>query len=495
MTANSRKRFALPSKSPDAGSQPSSNGEKAPYFVESAGAGRVEIVRAARAAGRENLPDYSAQEPSDVETAIVSEHERVHRDRLERARGELRELADAFGCLEHALPHPQDLHVAVEGAAAEVERDLSDGQPLARLRQEQSLRHRDLRHFMRERGLSREAHYPASRVLHLAFVAVLVVAESIGNSGFFALGSDLGLLGGFVLAVSVSLINVVTGCLAGFFCFRWRNSQNRRLRNVATAGVVAYVVFALLFNLAVARFRDAAIYAGGSGLVGIDQVLSLTHPLSLAGAALLVVGLIASVLSAWKGFRLDDAVPHFGDRHRRYKSAEADFSQARDKHHRQVLGHAESVPDRCRVLVRRAAEILEQLGQLVVRAEQCVEGYEAERERTERWACQWLKRFRTENEAVRTTKVPAYFASYPSFPSQLDAAPVLELQQRLGRAATDVEALRTEARTIEHRQPERVREADTRIQGFMARVQQLADAGHSARGTSTLGEPGGEVHR
>src|SRR5262245_12417917 len=86
----------------------------APYYVRRDDGSQVEIIAAARAAGWEDLPGTSAREPDDVEQAIEREHRRRHREALEQARGELRNLADEFDRLEQDLPGPRDLQVAVE---------------------------------------------------------------------------------------------------------------------------------------------------------------------------------------------------------------------------------------------------------------------------------------------------------------------------------------------------------------------------------------------
>src|SRR5712691_3954399 len=72
----------------------------APYYAHLSDGARVEIIRAARAAGSETLPDTAARELDDVQGAVLQEHQRQHRDALEHARGELRDLTDAFDRLE-----------------------------------------------------------------------------------------------------------------------------------------------------------------------------------------------------------------------------------------------------------------------------------------------------------------------------------------------------------------------------------------------------------
>ncbi|MEP7027098.1 MAG: hypothetical protein ABI960_00755, partial [Candidatus Eisenbacteria bacterium] len=197
--------------------------DDSPYFVLTQGGQPVELVAHARADGRVNLPDSGAQEPNEVETAICREYERQHLALVEQTRNELRSLTATFEELEDQLPSRRDLVACVAESLAGVEHDLATDHAVVSLRQEQQLRRRDLRAFVRERRLAREASYPTSRLLHFGIIALVVVVESVANAEFFASVSTLGLVGGFLQAVGVSLVNVVSGVLAGYFCVRGLN--------------------------------------------------------------------------------------------------------------------------------------------------------------------------------------------------------------------------------------------------------------------------------
>jgi len=465
-----------------------SNGA-APYYALTDNNARVELVAHARAAGRENLPEPDASEPNDVEVAVHREHERRHRDLVERTRIELQGLTAELAKREEKLPTPRNLQLEVEEASAAVERDLAADTAIVPLRREQQLSRRNLRAFVREHQLGRDADYPRSRLLHLGVVAVIVVVESVANLSFFSEVSQLGLLGGFLLAVGASLVNVSTGLLAGYFALRWRNSPHARLRRIALVAVAGYVVVTLAFNWGLASWRDSAAISGANPDAHLGGLFRDPLSLSFHSAALFLVGLIASGLALWKGYRLDDPVPHYGDRHRRFTAADQGLEQASERLRRTVLAHAESVPDRCRRLVREAGQHLEELGRTVTRAEKAVEAYEAERERIERWCCQWLRRYRSENSSIRTSPAPAYFSIYPSFPSQVDAGPVESLKRRLRHAARAVEAVKAEANRICSAQSARVAEARRRFEAALGHLLHEADHGRGDGSTRGEGSP------
>lgn len=448
----------------------------APYYVQTDAGARVELVAHARAAGQENMPETSAREFNDVEAAVRREHERRHRDLLEQARNELCALAAEFGRLEEQVPVPRDLEVAVGRSHAAIEHDLASDHALEPLRREEQRCRRQLRAFVLDRQLTRDARYPTSRLWHIGVVAVVLILEAIANMVFFAATSEFGLAGGFLIAVVVSLVNVAGGLIAGFFAFRWRNHPKDRLRRLAALGVGTYIVFVVLSNLLVAHFRDAGAIASGPSL-RVDQLLS--HPLSLSfsSAVLFFVGLLASAVACRKGYTLDDPAPGYGDVHRSFAEANEALGQHHKDLRRRALGHAEAVPEECRAIVQKAAEVREELGQIPVRAERCVEGYEADRERIERWCHQHLNRYRSENLAVRTTPPPAHFSIYPNFPSQLDASPLLQMKAQLDQVGAKIEALREEARCIAVVQPARVTAAWDRFESFLRDRLSQADAG------------------
>jgi hypothetical protein len=459
----------------------------APYYIQRDDGTRVEIIAAARAAGWENLPETSAMEPDEVELALQREYQHQHRDALEQARDELRSLSDEFDRLEREMPMPQDLEVAVESAAADIERELSNSRVLEALSREHTLRQRDLRKFRRENGISRDAIYPASRLRHLAFLAPILLLESVANAGFFALGSEVGWLGGWAVAASVSGINIVVGAMSGYFSFRWRHHPRRHMQRVATCGVALYAVVAVLFNLAVARFRDAAITTGATQAISPDQLMDLSQPLSVASIALFLIGLIASGLSCWKGYRADDPVPGHGDRHRRLREADEKLREERDRQHGLVLGHAESVPERCRLLLRGAGDALVQMGDIVVRAERCGEGYDVQLQRVRTWSHQWLKKYRDENSRIRSTAPPEHFSEYPQFAHELDISSAQCLAQRLAFNSRRFQELKAAVHRIELGQPERVHTTHERFEEYWSEAVRRADScrdGHLERASN-----------
>jgi len=452
--------------------KPVNPGREAPYFELD---DRVELVRHARDTGRNNEPSSAAQSPNDVEAAIEREYLNRHRAAVESARGDIRAIVESFGAVEDRLMKPRDLLRIPTSTTSAIEQELAEEQRVETTRRAHQLSERDVKRFQREHGLAREARYPASRTLHLAAVALVLLVESIMNSAFFSASTRLGLLGGFLLAVGVSLTNIGLGVASGYFLLRGLRHHNRRLRVAAAVGTAIYIMVAIVFNIGIARLRDEL--AAGHGGFGLDMAWLLGHPLALTplSLALLILGLIASAFGCLDGFTLDDSVPGYGaiDRARLKAATEAGAAEASVRE--QVLGHVERVPGKCSDAVAASQRDLDEMRKLAVDLERRMERYESERVSAEHWCHVGLKRYRSENMAVRTTPPPPYFAELPVFAAEVDTRPLEELRTRLGKAREQLDQIAHEAHGVVLEQPARMASARERLTDHIRTSLQRAD--------------------
>ena len=192
---------------------------------------------------------------------------------------------------------------------------------------------------------------------------------------------------------------------------------------------------------------------------------------------LFILGLIVSAIAVWHGYTLDDPYPGFGEVVRARRGAADAFKDANEDLCVRGLAPVEAVPAVCTGVVKAAQELIERLRDLAVQAQRRVERYETERAHNQHWCTVLLRRYRTENEGVRTARPPAYFQVYPEFPSELNADAVADLNARLGKARTALEQLAAQAHTIGMQQHERVVAARRQLDGFVIKAVQRADAG------------------
>jgi hypothetical protein len=207
----------------------------------------------------------------------------------------------------------------------------------------------DLRSFRAKWNITdRSAIYPKSHILHFSILAGLVLFEGMANAYFFSTGSDLGLLGGWLQAITVSFTNVIAAFfLIGFLGMRnlsnFHDGSNNKQK---LSGFLAFVGIAIsgaaLFtlNLTAAHYRDlleinsATLALGGSETTG--EILSpvsaaMANPFgfqTLEALLLLILGVTFAVIAAFKGRTFDDVIPGYGGATRRLEAASLELEAA-----------------------------------------------------------------------------------------------------------------------------------------------------------------------
>jgi hypothetical protein len=176
------------------------------------------------------------------------------------------------------------------------------------------------------KGIERAAIYPESHVLHFSILAGLVLFEGLANAYFFSTGSDLGLLGGWLQAITVSFTNVIAAFfLIGFLCLRHLMNPKKLWFFVPAAiGLPIAIAFIVVLNLAAAHYRDLLeLNAASLALGGADVTGAILAPLphmfenpfglqTLEAYLLLTLGLTFAAIAAFKGRTFDDAIPGYG---------------------------------------------------------------------------------------------------------------------------------------------------------------------------------------
>ncbi|HEY3100100.1 MAG TPA: hypothetical protein VGL14_14400 [Methylomirabilota bacterium] len=319
-----------------------------------------------------------------------------------------------------------------------------------------------LRWFQQKHGLHyRAAAYPESQFYHFAIVAGLALVEWVSLSTFYAEGSDFGLLGGVLIAMGLSVVNISLAILAGSL-LRFVNHQRARPRLLAlTAATFLYACF-LLVTLTAAHYRVAtndiaqsqpsvsahsatpvpslvptdldqwraarlAWQRFASNPVGFDDVFSWI---------LVVLALVFGIFASYKGYRLDDPYPGYGELDRELRRRRATYEAAKVAYCR-VVDH---VFDRT---LQEQAHLLSEVKSNLEYYQQLVSKSEDERRAFARDAAELhdacnivLKRYRQTNLRVRVSPAPTYFNDGIDFEPYLIRAPagISENEQRLSRS-------------------------------------------------------------
>jgi hypothetical protein len=407
-----------------------------PLFLDLNGGKRVDLRKDARAAGRENLPVAGATQPTELETTIATEFEGQNVELAETARAELQRLSATLADTETQLLSERNLTDTVINAAADVDREMGTATALVSLWSDREQRLRDLRIFARGHGLVRDARYPASRWLQMGVLALLILLESCANAAYFAEASDFGLFGGFFRAGTISLLNIIGGFFVGRLVMPWLAYRHPRARIVAAIGLILAVAAALVFNVALAAYRDQLANASVGGTTLVELLRDPFH-LSFMSIALFGTGLLAWFLALWKGYVSDDGYPFYGSLDRRYREADRAFAAARDALVGRVIARVRRVPSDCQDGLARGTAVLGRLDVIVREARYVWEAYETDRQDRCARCTVHLRVWRDENQLIRTDPSPAYFSEFPAFPTLVPERLVRDLEDRarLARAS------------------------------------------------------------
>ncbi len=285
-------------------------------------------------------------------------------------------------------------------------------------RKEERTAKRNLKAFMINNELTRVPSYPESKIFHWSIVITALVVESVANSYFFSKGSDLGLLGGVLQALLISLFNIGSALFVGVYALPYMNHVERRFRSISAFGCSLYAIILLFFNLATAHYR-AFLEADPVQAIILAIPHLFKNPFGInnfdAWVLFFIGGLFATFASI-KGYTSDDSYPGFGREDRKYKEAEKRYksekqkilkriNEAIDKYHIkviQILNETKRYSVEYRKLISNCLDIVKKFNEYSLSIEKTCNAI--------------LKYYRDINEEVRGVAPPKYFSNKYSFP-------------------------------------------------------------------------------
>lgn len=403
------------------------------------------LVERGEADGRSNLPPSDAVAPSATEREIVSDI-RAERERLVNAlTSHLRAQNDGLATLdtamdvaklrndaEHAISRLEQSHVAWKGEILRLLRDARDAK-------------KEYDDFRIRHGLARPAHDPGNRFLTIALLALAIAVESALNGVFFAEGSDLGLVGGVMLALGISVVNVVVlGFVLGLFPARWTHHRSLLVRAPGWFLLLAGLGLLVVFNAGIAHFRDAYERLGeGVDLLQVwahlrDQPFGLVR---IQSWLLFFLGLFFAGLGFWKGYGFDDPYPGYGRVARHWQETERSYHDTRQER----LEEASGIRDEAKAALDRAIEQLRgaalQREQTLGARARIVQEYLAHERHLEEAANALLAAYRDANRRVRTTPPPVGFDAVFAFEDRALDRPTIQALLAVRPLRADPEAL------------------------------------------------------
>ena len=349
------------------------------------------------------------------------------------------------------------LLTAVEPSLEKLKSDHAASLYQAKENEARALKH--LRWFQQKHGLHyRAASYPQSPLYHFAIVAALALVEWVSLAAFYAEGSDFGLVGGVLIAMTLSIVNISLAILSGCL-LRYVNHRSTRRKALALTGVAFLYACFLLVTLAAAHYRVATndiaqaqsgVPAIGAALlpaqgpadldqwraarlawqrfahnpVGFDDVFSWI---------LVVLAVIFGVFASYKGYRIDDPYPGYGEldrevnaRRTAYEAAKTDYCHRVDQVFDRILKEQAH-------LFSEVKSNIEYYQQLVSQSSDQRRAFLHDTAELQDACNILLKRYRQTNARARTSPAPFYFNNAFAFEGPLVRPPeaISDSEERL----------------------------------------------------------------
>lgn len=301
---------------------------------------QLNVRKLAQENGLRDLPLYDAIAPDYVEENIKAHLRGVEADQGAIFSRRLKLLKQALGNLTSDLDfHALNAQVqfVIQNAITEIQRGRA---AIFNTRSQYVTLTNELNDYRGLNNLTRvEPRNQGNRIFKIGLIVFLLAAETVLNAGFFAGGTDQGFLGGGVIALAVSVINLGTAFFAGFKFFPMKNRQATLSKVLGYGSFLIWVVFVLVINLLAGHYREV-INSSVSDVVLNPGVLAingfLNSPFGLTDLVswyLFAIGALAACLVFADGYSFDDPYPGFGDLWRRQKLITRRLSnQIEDQH-------------------------------------------------------------------------------------------------------------------------------------------------------------------
>lgn len=330
-------------------------------------AAEIEIDREATLRGKKNVPSSDAKDLDDIEVKIVASLE-AQRSKAHQNLNEQFRTYDERLSKYDSIGYPSKIQTTAIEACGDLYVEVRRGlDALYDLRKQLIGEEVSLDRFRRQHRRLEPAHYPDSKIFHIAFVLLLLLVESFANGKFLAQGDEGGLVGGVTIALGIAAANVGLGFFVGYKLLPWIAHRSASGKLFGGVMLILYVALMLVINFGAAHYRDAVLQvANGSDLDPASAALVTlkADPFGVADLKswlMLGMGLAFSVMSAYDGWKFDEPYPGYGARWRRVSQLRADYASEKERLERmleQTKDEAvEAMEEAIKDLTRRSEEI------------------------------------------------------------------------------------------------------------------------------------------
>jgi hypothetical protein len=297
-------------------------------------------------------------------------------------------------------------------------------QALARATEHRVRSEVDLRIFRARHGITTAAQYPESHVWHFGIILSLALVETVINAFFYE--NAQGLVGGFMVALGVSAINMAGAFVLGLF-FRQKNLIGQLNQLWGYGSLILFVILAIYCNALFAAFRSE--YQLLLDPTDTNQVRTAFTAASEKAAQVFLVrmdfgdlmsfilfgiGILLSLFAFYKGYTYDDPYPDHGRLDRAVKAAKEIELNEQAKLRERIKNIFRAKRASIQGLINEPAQLISQAGARKAALQHALGSCVTSQEAVQRDFELCLRSYRDANAAIRGTTPPVHFKDVPN---------------------------------------------------------------------------------
>jgi hypothetical protein len=237
------------------------------------------------------------------------------------------------------------------------------------------------------------------------------------KASFFSEGVSTGLIGGFVFAASLALINIAGCFFLGKVGLLWINHKKFYGKTIGFASLVVSIIFLSTMAFSIAHILEAMA-------LGIDNPTQVAWNMMKSGLMtfkditswfLILLTLGFGTAAMVDGVYIDDIYPGYGSIFRRTESAKDEFESEYEDIRFELEELKQEKLDFIDKQVNTCNELLFSIQKLIELKTSIVKKYQDKLNDSEVVLYATIRKFRFENEIIREDGlIPAYFNTMPS---------------------------------------------------------------------------------
>ncbi len=373
----------------------------------------LRISSAAKQAAMAEEPDTNSMNLDDTERSIISYCEREVQKANDVIYDKFSVFKQLMSKVTKAIADIESLRMIHETFRSEYQYNIRKNSGEADIIQEEyNLAKKDLYSFKDEHKLIRQEQSSAKPLLNWAIVLVIVFAESMLNSSFFAKGSDLGLLGGIIQAFVIVMINVLVANLV-VLLIRRRNlvtiSGIERLGYTTLTGVL--LAATVSFHFLVGHYRDA-LGINVETAYHYSVINFKANPFVLMdfeSYILVFMGFLFFILLIIDLYKLKDPYPGYGEITQKFNKIKEEYDALNFMLLDDESDMTKEISNRIELVKTEANAIYDEIQGIHIAKQKLENKYHEHISSVKNLAITAIKSYRSMNTDMRTTPKPAYF--------------------------------------------------------------------------------------